>query len=139
MAKTSLRFRIDFDGLCSVGFGKISLLEAIARTGSLSQGARDLGMSYRRAWLLMDSMNNGFNEMVVTTSTGGSGGGGATLTAFGQRLIDAFRALEPELDLVAEKHMRDIAACVVKRPRQRAGRAAVSKRSMSKKTSTSRS
>ena len=103
-----VRFRIDFDQLCSIGPGKIQLLESIAASGSLSQAARDMEMSYRRAWLLMDSMNGSFDEPVVSANVGGSGGGGAVLTAFGQRLIDTYRTLEKELTTVAKRHLHDI-------------------------------
>ncbi|MES1196891.1 MAG: LysR family transcriptional regulator [Steroidobacter sp.] len=103
-----IRFRIDFNGKCSIGPGKIQLLEAITESGSLSQAARDMDMSYRRAWLLMDSLNNSFDTPVVNASTGGSGGGGATLTEFGRQLIDAYLALEKKLNTIVKQHMRDI-------------------------------
>lgn len=107
-----IRFRVDFHERCSVGIGKISLLEAIARTGSLSQAARDLGMSYRRAWLLIDSMNTDFDTAVISATVGGSGGGGAQLTAFGRELIDAYRNLEARVASLAVAHMREIATHV---------------------------
>jgi molybdate transport system regulatory protein len=62
MTASSIRFRVDFEGQCSVGLGKIALLEGIARTGSVSQAAREMDMSYRRAWLLVDSLNHGFDQ-----------------------------------------------------------------------------
>ena len=63
MKRVSLiRFRIDFAAHCNVGPGKIELLEEIARSGSLSQAARRMGISYRRAWMLLDSLNSGFNQ-----------------------------------------------------------------------------
>lgn len=130
-----IRFRVDFDGPCSVGFGKIELLEAIARTGSLSQAARSIEMSYRRAWLLVDSMNTGFTEPVVRSSTGGSGGGGAALTEFGQQLVSTFRELQPRFDALAGKHMHDIARRVLpasKTRRTRAKPPAVPRRSLSR-------
>lgn len=92
-----IRFRVDFDNRCSVGVGKIRLLEAIEHTGSLSQAARDMGMSYRRAWLLIDSMNGEFDTPVISATVGGSGGGGAKLTSFGEELIEAYRELETRL------------------------------------------
>ena len=70
------------------------LLEQIARTGSLSQAARELGMSYRRAWQLLDDLNHSFNEAVATASVGGAGGGGVQLTSFGEELIAAYRDVE---------------------------------------------
>jgi molybdate transport system regulatory protein len=84
MARSSIRFRVDFEGRCSVGFGKIALLEGIARTGSVSQAAREMDMSNRRAWLLVDSLNQGFDQPVVTANIGGIGGGGASVTPFGR-------------------------------------------------------
>src|SRR5687767_954894 len=91
-----LRLRIDFAPGCSVGPGKVGLLEAIARCGSLSEAARQLGMSYRRAWLLLDELNRTFHQPLATTATGGAHGGGAQLTEFGRHLIEAFRAVEQE-------------------------------------------
>src|SRR5262245_48267492 len=84
-----LRLRIDFAPGCSVGPGKVGLLEAIQRCGSLSEAARQLGMSYRRAWLLLAELNRSFNQPLVTTSVGGTDGGGAVLTASGEAVISA--------------------------------------------------
>lgn len=94
MNRVSIRFRVDLGKAASVGPGKIALLEAIARTGSLSQAGRDLKMSYRRSWLLLDSLNKSFRRPVAVLSKGGRGGGGATLTPFGKRLVAAYRGLE---------------------------------------------
>ena len=89
-----VRFRVDFGRDAAIGPGKIALLEEISRAGSLSQAARDLGMSYRRAWLLLASLNTAFREPVAVTATGGRGGGGAQLTPFGRELVSLFRAFE---------------------------------------------
>jgi molybdate transport system regulatory protein len=89
-----VRVRIDFDAGTSFGPGKVALLERIDACGSLSQAARDLGLSYRRAWNLLDDLNHAFAEPVVATATGGARGGGARVTAFGQRLIKAYRRVE---------------------------------------------
>ena len=88
------KIRLDFPQGSSVGPGKIALLEKIDDTGSLSAAARVLGMSYRRAWLLIQDLNNGFDRPAVSLSTGGKHGGGATLTAFGHALVTGYRALE---------------------------------------------
>ncbi len=104
-----IRFRIDFASNCNVGPGKVELLEAIHRTGSLSQAARDLHMSYRRAWLLVDSLKSSFREAVTVAATGGKGGGGVTLTAFGKRLIGSYRALERDIALIAARRLREVA------------------------------
>ncbi|HEY0799584.1 MAG TPA: LysR family transcriptional regulator, partial [Steroidobacteraceae bacterium] len=98
MAKIlTLRFRVDFGTDCSVGLGKIELLEGIAQTGSLSKAAREMQMSYRRAWLLLEDLNRSFDQPVARASVGGRGGGGAILTTFGQRLVDGYRKLESEV------------------------------------------
>ena len=112
MGSPGIRFRVDFREQCSVGIGKISLLEAIARTGSLSQAARAIGMSYRRAWLLVDSMNTDFDTGVINATAGGSGGGGAQLTSFGRELIRAYRELERRLESLTVEHMSGIDAHV---------------------------
>jgi molybdate transport system regulatory protein len=91
-----------------VGPGKIALLEEIGRGGSLSQAARELGMSYRRAWQLLDSLNRGFREPVAVTAKGGRGGGGATLTAFGRRLIRSYRNFDAEVQARAARHFDPI-------------------------------
>lgn len=111
----AIRFRVDFDEGCSVGIGKIRLLEAIEHSGSLSRAAREVGMSYRRAWLLIDSMNAGFDTQVISATVGGSGGGGATLTAFGRELIEAYRELESRLAALTGDHMGKFAARAVGR------------------------
>jgi molybdate transport system regulatory protein len=89
-----IRLRIDFGRAASIGPGKIALLEHIERAGSLSQAARELGLSYRRAWQLLDDLNHSFTEPVATASVGGVGGGGVQLTAFAQELIRAYRDVE---------------------------------------------
>ena len=101
MKKLVVRVRVEIGEGCAIGPGKVALLEAIRDTGSLSQAARDLAMSYRRAWLLMDSLNSAFRERVMAASTGGKGGGGATVTAFGAAVIAAYRALEAEVTRTA--------------------------------------
>ncbi len=108
MTKTpKVRFRIDFSPECSIGIGKIEILEAISRSGSLSQAARELGMSYRRAWLLLEDMNSGFDQPVTHASVGGRGGGGVVLTDFGERLIDGYRQLESRMQRLATARLRD--------------------------------
>ena len=90
MNDVRLTVRIDFGSERALGPGKIRLLEAVGRTGSISQAGRSLDMSYRRAWLLVDDMNQCFREPVVTTQSGGAQGGGAELTPFGQDLIATY-------------------------------------------------
>lgn len=85
-----------------IGPGKIALLEAIAETGSISAGARRLGMSYRKAWLLIDTFNNTFREPVISTETGGDHGGGAVLTETGREVVRLFRELETKVSAATE-------------------------------------
>src|SRR6202043_3691187 len=94
MADIRLTVRVDFGSDRALGPGKIRLLEAIQRTGSISQAGRALDMSYRRAWLLVDDLNRCFREPVVTKKSGGGQGGGPALTAFGRDLIEKYRAIE---------------------------------------------
>ena len=103
MNKPQAHVRIDFSESCSIGPGKIALLEGIVRTGSLSAAARMLGMSYRRAWLLLHSVNDAFNEPAVILSIGGRDGGGAQLTPFGTGLIESYREFERAVDALAVK------------------------------------
>jgi molybdate transport system regulatory protein len=103
MSKPQAHIRIDFTDGCSIGPGKIALLEWIDRTGSLSAAGRSLGMSYRRAWLLLHSVNDSFTEASVTFSVGGKDGGGAQLTPFGRKLIASYRGFESAVDALAGK------------------------------------
>lgn len=111
-----VRFRVDFSREEAVGPGKIALLEHIAQSGSLSQAARDLKMSYRRAWLLLESLNLAFVDRVAIMNTGGRGGGGATLTPFGQTLIKTYRAFEKEMQTRAARHFQPIALLARQKP-----------------------
>jgi len=116
MSQPTVRFRVDFGLGEAVGPGKIALLEHIRESGSLSQAARDLDMSYRRAWLLLESLNVSFHERVAISSKGGRGGGGAALTPFGDELIRCYRAFEGEVQSRAERHFRPIAREARKAP-----------------------
>src|SRR5207344_2147582 len=92
-ARGPTKLRVMFGTEIAIGPGKAELLEAIAATGSISASAKRLGMSYRRAWLLVDTMNRCFREPVVASATGGTGGGGARLTPFGERVLKRFHAM----------------------------------------------
>jgi len=89
-----LTLRILGDGAPAMGPGKAELIERIADTGSISAAARDMRMSYRRAWQLVEALNAAYREPVVRTAVGGQRGGGATVTPFGRRLAAQFRAME---------------------------------------------
>lgn len=103
----NVRFRVDFGARCSIGIGKIELLESIAGSGSLSQAARQMRMSYRRAWLLLTDLNTSFDEPVARASTGGRGGGGVVLTPFGESLIAKYRKMESGLQPLVDRYFTD--------------------------------
>jgi len=124
-------FRIDFADDCNVGPGKVRLLEAIQKSGSLSRAARDLGMSYRRAWLLIESLNTSFSEPCTAAAVGGKGGGGMQVTPFGCTLIKSYRTLEVDIQQASARHLR---AVVVNVGGARAGKGVVSRRSLKPKS-----
>ena len=90
-----------------LGPGKVDLLEAIGRTGSISAAGRELGMSYRRAWLLVDTMNRCFKRPVVDAEAGGQRGGGTALTPLGAQVVLRYRNSEA---LAAKAAAAEIAA-----------------------------
>ncbi|HSE76788.1 MAG TPA: LysR family transcriptional regulator [Alphaproteobacteria bacterium] len=94
MAEDRLRLRIIFGTGTPLGPGKADLLAAIGRTGSISAAGRELGMSYRRAWILVQQMNDAFRGKLVTTGIGGRRGGGARLTVLGADVLKRYRAME---------------------------------------------
>jgi molybdate transport system regulatory protein len=114
MAAPVVRFRIDFAEHSSVGPGKIRLLEAIRDCGSLSQGARNIGMSYRRAWLLVESLKQTFREPVTVASTGGKDGGGMLVTEFGEALIKNYRELERDFETLAARRLHAVIPTVIR-------------------------
>src|ERR1700688_3928567 len=89
-----VRVSIVFESGARIGPGKAKLLESLRDTGSISAAARDMGMSYKRAWLLLESMNQAFTKPVVAAAPGGAGGGGATLTAFGVEVLERYRRIQ---------------------------------------------
>ena len=89
-----LTLRVLGAGSPAMGPGKAELIERIAESGSISAAARTMGMSYRRAWQLVEALNKDYRERVVTTAAGGARGGGARVTPFGARLVAEFRAME---------------------------------------------
>lgn len=123
MTMLKVRLRIDFGDENAVGPGKIALLERMRDTGSLSQAARELDMSYRRAWQLLESLNTSFREPVILTSVGGKGGGGSVVTELGEALIDAYRRLEREASAKAGEYFASLISKAMRKPA--AGRAAL--------------
>jgi len=108
MAGTHLSIRIDLASGNRIGPGKIALLEAIRSTGSISAAARALGMSYRRAWLLVEEINHTLREPAVTAEPGGSGGGGAVVTPVGERVVGLYRTIESHARTATGRDFRAI-------------------------------
>lgn len=104
-----------------MGPGKARLVKLIADTGSISAAAREMGMSYRRAWQLVEALNKSFNEPVVVTATGGKRGGGATVTAFGRRLVVHFHGMEDKASAAIEPDLREFSAHLRKSARRKSG------------------
>jgi molybdate transport system regulatory protein len=111
----SLSLRIDLDTGARIGPGKIALLRAIDETGSISAAGRSLGMSYRRAWQLIDELNAASPHPVIAAQTGGRSGGGAALTAFGQQIVAHYVAIETESRRSATRHLKALQTAMRKR------------------------
>ena len=94
MAETQVSIRIDLETGGRIGPGKIALLEAISKTGSITAAAQSMNMSYRKAWLLVDELNKLLSEPAVTAAVGGANGGGATLTPVGQKTVQLYHSIE---------------------------------------------
>ncbi len=88
--------RVTAGDVIAVGPGKIALLEALAETRSITAAAKSLGMSYRRAWMLIDEVNRALKSPAVASATGGQNGGGSELTDTGRQLIALYRGIEAE-------------------------------------------
>lgn len=110
------QIRIMFRKAIAMGPGKAELLRAIERTGSISAAARDMEMSYRRAWLLVDTMNQSFRQPLVTTETGGQRGGGATVTEFGQDVLRRYVEMEAKASSAVEREMAEFLKLMSKVP-----------------------
>lgn len=105
----------------AVGPGKMELLQAIRDSGSISGGARRMGMSYRRAWMLVETMNSCFASPLVATSTGGRAGGGAKVTAEGETVLRVYAAMMAEVEAVAQRHLTPLLPSLVSKPAETAG------------------
>ncbi len=112
---TQLSIRIDLANGKRIGPGKVALLEAIGKVGSISGAARSLDMSYRRAWLLVDELNGSLSAPAVAAATGGQHGGGATLTQTGEQIISLYRAIEDHARASSNSEFRTIEKLVRKK------------------------
>lgn len=101
-----LRLRLLFGPEIALGPGKIALLQAIQETGSISAAARRMNMSYRRAWMLVDTMNRCFRKPLVDASPGGKGGGGACVTDFGTTVLTKYQVMEGTAVAAVSTHIK---------------------------------
>lgn len=99
----TLRFKLLLGPDIAIGPGKADLLEAIKQTGSIAAAGRQMGMSYRRAWLLVSTMNTCFASPVIVASKGGSGRGKATLTETGEEVLMRYRQIEADVLRVSKR------------------------------------
>ncbi len=105
MAVPNLSIRINLGKNAKIGPGKIALLEEVEKNGSISAGGRALKMSYRKAWELIEDMNQTLGIAVVETVTGGAGGGGTRLTDAGREIVSQYRELEEGAAKAAHQHL----------------------------------
>lgn len=98
------------------GPGKADVLDAIQETGSISAAGKKLGMSYRRTWLLVDTMNRCFQQPLVDTAKGGAHGGGTQLTELGLQVLTQYRELQKEVSAITEKHFVTLKPLLRKKP-----------------------
>jgi molybdate transport system regulatory protein len=98
------------------GPGKADLLDAIQDTGSISGAGKKMGMSYRRAWLLVDAMNRCFQQPLVDTAKGGSQGGGAQLTDLGKKILQEYREIQIDIAAITDQHLQTLKPLLRKKP-----------------------
>ena len=117
-AKGTLRpqIRIMFRKAIAMGPGKADLLQAIGETGSISAAARRMKMSYRRAWLLVDTMNQCFDGPLVETTTGGNHGGGARITELGQEVLQRYREMDSKASAAVSREIIAFTRLMTRRP-----------------------
>src|SRR5438094_10357564 len=106
------KIRILIGAVVAIGPGRADLLGAIARTGSISAAARQMAMSYRRAWLLVEAMNSAFRQPLVETLTGGEGGGEARVTKLGEEVLRRYRAMESRAARSIAPELRQISRLI---------------------------
>ena len=114
--RPNLTIRVNLGAFGSLGPGKIALMELISKHGSITSAGREMGMSYRRAWLLVDEINHIFREPLVETQMGGSGGGGARLTKLGRDVVGRYRAIEGAAAMASAADLRALKASLPPKP-----------------------
>lgn len=105
--KIKNRFWIEADGEILLGEGRVSLLKGIEKTGSLSKAAKAMGMSYKKAWSLIDAVNSRAKEPVCNTTIGGKKGGGTEITSYGRVLIETYETIQENCRKFLDKQISD--------------------------------
>lgn len=114
-----LRIRIVFGTAEMIGPGKAELLERIGRTGSIAAAGREMGMSYKRAWELIGTLNAMFASPLVSSTRGGHGGGGAVLTDMGHRVLQLYREFEAAAAAGGAQHLDALCALLMDIPTEK--------------------
>ena len=105
---TGIRLRVVLEPDIAIGPGKADLLEGIRRTGSIAAAGREMSMSYKRAWTLVESMNECFKEPLVQANRGGNERGGAQLSRTGERVLETYRRMETQSRKAIARDMRSL-------------------------------
>ena len=116
MRHATLTIRVDFGAFGYLGPGKIALMELISKHGSISAAGKEMEMSYRRAWLLVDEINRIFRDPLVEKQMGGSGGGGARLTKLGRDVVGRYRAIEGAASAATAANLKALKAALPEQP-----------------------
>jgi molybdate transport system regulatory protein len=114
----SIRIRLTCGDEIAMGQGKADLVEAILETGSISAAGRRLGLSYRKAWLMVDEMNRCFTQPVVEAMKGGAQGGGARVTELGQEALGRYRAIQALAQAAIEEELKAFRRLLATQPRK---------------------
>lgn len=108
MSNSSIKIRLHHHDNIAFGPGKADLLDAIKEQGSISAAGRSMGMSYKRAWDLVQTMNQSFKEPLVTTSKGGSQKGGAFVTPTGEKILQQYREAQAIADMATTEQLKTL-------------------------------
>jgi molybdate transport system regulatory protein len=125
------RLRVTAGDAIFVGPGKIALLEAVRETHSITAAAKSIGMSYRRAWLLIDELNGSLASAAVASAIGGEHGGSSTVTPLGAELIDVYRRIEAKATRACAKdlaHLLELATPPRPKPKAKLNPSSVRRR-----------
>jgi molybdate transport system regulatory protein len=115
----AIKVRIYFNADTMLGPGKADLLQGILETGSIAAAGRRMGMSYKRAWYLVDTLNHYFSEPLVHSAKGGKAGGGATLTATGHMVLETYRRMQDKVAMAIHDDTAQLKAMIAHQPQER--------------------